>query len=286
MAKFITRFPLSHFDELVPLLMRCFPDFWEPRLARGMRSFPYDLKLFTAKLDGQMIGTVGIHDYQFLLDGMVTPCGGLSDVGVDPDFRGRGYARDLQEFALEYCRKHYWTSCPMMPLYTDKPSVYLSQGWQLYEPDRSREIRTEDFPKRRAFRLDTAKLRKDFLRLKSPLKTDEEKIVYAVMCIYQSGQQFDGKCMRSAKTWLELFAEPEHEWVLEQDTYYLYRKDRLLEAYSADPAHPVRAFVPVQGGHNENKLMVNLQCPDHPLIRKISDKIERKTLLFPIADTF
>ena len=286
MAKFITRFPLSHFDELVPLLMRCFPDFWAPRLARGMRSFPYDLKLFTAKLDGRMIGTVGIHDYQFLLNGFVMPCGGLSDVGIDPDFRGRGYARQLQEFALEYCRKNYWHACPMMPLYTDKPGVYLSQGWQLYEPDRSREIRTEDFPKRNAFRLDPSKMRKTFLRLKSPPENDEEKTAYAIRCIYRSGQQFDGKCMRSAKTWLELFAEPEHEWVLEKDTYYLYRKDRLLEAYSADPSHPVRTFVPVQGGHDSNKLMLNLQCPEHPQVRAVADAVKDRSLLFPIADTF
>jgi|GEM_PF-3577009 len=286
MARFITRFPLSHFDELVPLLMRCFPDFWKPRLARGMRSFPYDLKLFAAKLDGRLIGTVGIHDYQFLLDSTVIPCGGLSDVGIDPDFRGRGYARKLQEFALAYCRKNYSCGCPMMPLYTDKPGVYLSQGWQLYEPDRSREIRTEDFPKRKAFRLDPAKLRKSYLRGKTPPSGPEEQIVHAIRCIYQSGGEFDGKCMRSPKTWLELFAEPEHKWVLEKETYYLYRKDRLLEAYSADPSHPVRDFVPVQGGHNENKLMVNLQSSKHPLVRKIAAKIERKTLLFPIADTF
>ncbi len=214
------------------------------------------------------------------------PCGGLSDVGVDPDFHGRGYARKLQEFALEYCRKYYWSACPMMPLYTDKPAVYLSQGWQLYEPDRSREIRTEDFPKHDSFRMDISKLRKDFLRLKSPPKNLEEQTFYAIWCIYQAGQEFPGKCMRSAKTWLELFAEPEHEWVLKKDTYYLYRKDRLLEAYSADPSHPVRQFVPVQGGHNENKLMLNLQCPEHPHVRAVAEAVHHRALLFPIADTF
>ena len=285
MAKFITRFPLSHFDELVPLLMRCFPDFWEPRLKRGMRSFPYDLKLFTAKIGGRLIGTVGIHDYQFLLDGTVIPCGGLSDVGVDPDFRGRGYAGKLQDFAWEYCQKNYYC-CPMMPLYTDKPGVYLSRGWQLYEPDRSREIRTEDFPKRNTFRIDTAKLRREYLRLKSPPKTREEQIVHLIWCIYQSGQEFSGKCMRSEKTWLELFAEPEHEWRLEIDTYFLYRKDRLLEAYSADPGHPVCGFVPVQGGHNDNKLMIRLADSPDPLTVKIAAAVKNRTLLFPIADTF
>ncbi len=286
MAKFITRFPLSHFDELVPLLMRCFPDFWEPRLKRGMRSFPYDLKLFTAKIDGRLIGTVGIHDYQFLLDCAVIPCGGLSDVGVDPDFRGRGYAGELQDFAWEYCRKHY-CRCPMMPLYTDKPGVYLSRGWLLYEPDRSREIRTEDFPKHDVFRPDFRKIRKAVWQFRQPPENREEKIFRTILRIYRDGQPFDGKCMRSFKTWLELFAEPEHEWRLEDDvTYYLYRKDRLLEAYSADPRHPVREFVPVQGGHNGNKLMIRLADSTDRLTAKIAAAVKNRTLLFPIADTF
>lgn len=280
MPKFITKFPLSHFDELVPLLMRCFPDFWEPRLKRGMRSFPYDLELFCANLEGQRIGTVGIHDYQFLFDGIVTPCGGLCDVGVDPDFRGHGYARKLQEFALEYCRTHY-QYCPMMPLYTDKPPVYASCGWQLYEPDRSEEIRTEDFPKKNTFRLDASKLSREFLR-RCKTETTEDEVMYAIQHIYMQGREFNGKCVRSAKTWLELFAEPEHEWRLEDRTYFLYRKDRLLEAYSADPKHPVCQFIPVQGGHDSNKLMLNLQgCTG-----KLADTIGRKALLFPIADTF
>ena len=271
MAKFITRYPLSHFDELEPLLLRCFPAFWEPRLKRGLRSFPYDLKLFTAKLDGQMAGMVGIHNYQFLLNGRISICGGLSDVGVDPDFRGRGIARAMQDFALEYCRKKF--PCPMMPLYTDKPGVYLSRGWQLYEPDRTNEIRTEDFPKRNAFRLDHRKIRPG---------NPEWKIYLNILRIYREGQEFNGKCMRSSETWRELFAEPEHEWVLEENTWYLYRKDRLLEAYSADPDHPAREFVPVQGGHNENKLMLNLQTAG----QEITETIRSRRLLFPIADTF
>ncbi|MBO4631811.1 MAG: GNAT family N-acetyltransferase [Lentisphaeria bacterium] len=278
MTEFISRFPLSRFDELVPLLRRCFPEFWNPRLQRGLRTFPYDLRLFTAKLDGKLIGTVGIHDYQFLLNGKNLLCGGLSDVGIDPDFRGRGYARQLQDFALRYCRNNPEFNCPMMPLYTDKPGVYLSQGWQLYEPDRSREICTEDFPKRNAFRL-------EYNLLGSPGNPEHEKI-RLIQTIYREGQNFNGKCLRSAETWQELFREPEHEWELECDTYYLYRKDRLLEAYSANPSHPVRNFVPVQGGYGPNKLMLNLQCPEHELVREVVEEIRHSQLYFPIADTF
>ncbi len=270
----ITRFPLSHFDELEPLLVRCFPNFWKPRLKRGLRSFPYDLKLFTAKIDGRMIGTVGIHDYRFECCGKTMLCGGLSDVGIDPDSRGHGYARQLQEFALAYCRKNY-PDCPIMPLYTDKPGVYLSQGWQLYEPDRSREIRTEDFPKHDAFRLDHREI--------GIPGSEEHKIACRIRKIYRDGQQFNGKCIRSKETWLELFAEPEHEWVLEKDTWFLYRKERLLEAYSLDSDHPVRGFVPVQGGHNDNKLMICVQAGTGG---DIAGMVRKKSLLFPIADTF
>lgn len=63
----ISKFPLSHFQELIPLLLRCFPDFWQPRLALGFYSFPYDLKLFTGRLDDRLVACVGIHDYQVII---------------------------------------------------------------------------------------------------------------------------------------------------------------------------------------------------------------------------
>ena len=141
----ITEFSLSRFDELVPLLMRCFPDFWKPRLARGLRSFPYDLKLFTASLGEQMIGCIGLHDYTLEFNGKFFPCDGISDVAVDPEFRGNGYALQLQEFVLEYCRTNSVNG--FLPLYTDKPGVYSRLGWKLYESDRSTEIQAKDFPK-------------------------------------------------------------------------------------------------------------------------------------------
>ena len=286
MAKFIVKFPLSHFEELVPFLMRCFPDFWGPRLARGMRSFPYDLRLFVAKLEGRIVGSVGVHDYQFLFDGYVTPCGGLCDVAVDPDFRGRGYAFQLQEFALDFCRRYY-VYCPMMPLYTDKPGVYERLGWNLYESDRSAEIRTEDFPKGKdAFRLDFSKIGSSYLRGKKLPETEEENVMHAIRRLYMRGRNFEGKCMRSSKTWLEIFAEPSHEWVLHENTYFLYKNDRLLEAYSSDPEHPVSQFTPVHGGHDSNKLMLNLQCGENVTVRKLAAAVETGRLIFPVADTF
>ena len=165
--------------------------------------------------------------------------------------------------------------------YTDHPAV--TETMQCRALDRALDLmlRTEDFPKKNTFRLDASKLSRGFLRRCKP-ETPEDEVMYAIQRIYMQGREFNGKCVRSAKTWLELFAEPEHEWRLEDRTYFLYRKDRLLEAYSADPKHPVCQFIPVQGGHDSNKLMLNLQgCTG-----KLADTIGRKALLFPIADTF
>ncbi len=285
MKKSVAEFPLAHFEELIPLLMRCFPAFWGPRLARGVHSFPYDLKLFCMELDGQRMGTAGIHEYPFLFHGAAVSCGGLCDVGIDPDFRGHGYAGFLQEFALAYCRNHY-PHYPLVPLYTDKPAVYKSHGWQLYEPDRLLEIRAEDFPKSRAFCLNVPEESMDCLRMKRRPQSRDEEIMHAIQCIYAQGILFNGKCLRSAETWRELFSNPEHEWVLENQTYFLYRGPRLLEAYSTIPDHPSGRFIPAQGGYGSNKIMLNLQRSAEDRMDQLEETIERKALFFPIADTF
>ena len=283
MGKFITRYSLSRFDELVPLLMRCFPEFWEPRLKRGMRSFPYDLRLFTTRQDGQLIGCIGLHGYPFLLDDGIIECFGVSDVAVDPDYRGKGYAHELQKFVIDYCRKKDCSG--FMPLYTEKPGVYQRLGWRVYESDCSNEIRIEDFPKRKVFRLDPEKIRLSFLQGKGKAGTDEEVIAGTIMTIYSHGRSFPGKCIRSGKIWWELFADPEYQWQFEGDAYFLYRGDMLYEAYSSDPAHPVSAFTPKHGGHDSNKVMVNFVKNDHSKM-EISAAINDKSFVFPAADVF
>ena len=284
MADFITRFPLYRFDELVPLLMRCFPEFWEPRLKRGMRSFPYDLKLFTAELDFQRIGCIGLHDYSIEFEDTVIQGHGVSDVAVDPDHRGRGHALQLQEFVLKYCRRN--AANGFMPLYTEKPGVYTRFGWEIYESDRSSEIQTEKFPKKKTFRLDPGKLRLSFLRNGGMAKNPEEETAEQIQAIYRNGRTFPGKCLRSGKLWWELFADPEYEWQLEGDTYYLYRGEVLYEAYSSDPMHSVSGFTPRHGGHDSNKVMVNFAKICNPKEEELSAAVNEKTLIFPAADVF
>ena len=280
----IMEYPLNRFDELVPLLMRCFPDFWEPRLKRGLRSFPYDLKLFTAELDSRLFGCIGLHDYPFYMDDNVVRCYGVSDVAVDPDYRGKGYSHDLQRFVLEYSRNH--SESGFLPLYTDKPGVYRRLGWEVYESDRSSEIRTEDFPEKQTFRFDVGQIRLSFLRGGCSAETEAEKKASAIMELYRKGHRFNGKCERSGKTWWELFADPEYKWQLEENVYYLYRGEILYEAYSCDAAHPVSKFTPRHGGHDSNKVMVNFSKNNNQAENDISAAIESGTLIFPAADVF
>ena len=280
----IAEFPLSRFDETVPLLLRCFPDFWNPRLERGMRSFPYDLKFFTMELDSQRIGCVGLHFYHILINGNPVHCFGVSDVAVDPAFRGRGYSRELLKFVLEYSQEN--AVCGFMPLYTDKPGVYTGSGWSVYTSDRSSEIRTEDFPKKDVFHLDPGKLRLRFLQGECCAETPEEETASAIMKIYRNGKLFCGKTIRSGKTWLELFSDPEYEWRLEENVYFLYRGDILYEAYSVDTDHPVSCYTPRHGGHDSNKVMVNFSKTSNQTEETIAAGIRSGKIVFPAADVF
>lgn len=283
MKQSVTRYPLSRFDGLVPLLMQCFPDFWGPRLQRKLRSFPYDLRLFTAEIEGRLTGCIGLHGYPFLLGNSEIRCYGVSDVAVDPDFRGKGYSIELQQFVIAYCRKR--TDSGFLPLYTDKPGVYQRLGWRVYESDRTGEIRIEDFPKRNTFHLNYRKLRLSFLRGKGAALNEEERVAGKIMKLYRQGRTFPGKCLRSGKTWWELFADPEYEWLLEDDAYFLYRGDVLFEAYSTNPEHPVNAFTPRHGGHDDNKVMINF-VKNNQIKDDISAAVNAGTLVFPAADVF
>lgn len=281
----ITRFPLRRFRELVPLLMRCFPEFWAPRLAEKKYSFPYDLKLFAAYIDGKLMGCIGVHEYRFYLEGNIYSCGGVSDVAVDPDHRGRGYALQLQNFVLEYCKRNY-RSISLLPLYTDKPGVYTRLGWKVYESDPSTAVKSCDFPPGNVFKFRAPLL--DIRTLqgrKAPANEDERKALH-IMEIYNGGKVFNGKCCRSVKTWWELFTDSHHFWTLKDETFCLYREDILLETYSLTPGYEKLTFTPCHGGHDSNKVMVNLPRMKYESDRLLARALEERTFVFPAADVF
>lgn len=286
MEKFITRYNLAEFEKLIPLLMRCFPDFWTPRLAEGKYSFPYDLKLFAARLEGKLMGCIGVHDYPFFFEEQLCPCGGVCDVAVDPDCRGKGYAVKLQEFFMAYCQRNYKMTS-LMPLYTGKPGVYLKRGWKIYESDRSTEIPTELFPPEKTFKFESRRLSLPVLRGRKAPRNQEEEKARRIMELYLAGKKFNGKIFRSGKSWWELFADPKHHWRLEETSYFLYREDILIEAYSSSPDSPLSSFTPRHGGFEEgNKVMVNLPRVESGLDRKIASALETGSFIFPVADIF
>lgn len=274
----------KRFDELLPLLMRCFPDFWGPRLKQDKKSFPYDVHLYTAYLESQMIGCIGIHHYPFFLNTEDVSSYGVSDVAVDPDFRGKGYAREMLNFVLDFVHKN--TTEEFLPLYTDKPGVYTGLGWQVYESDRSTEISIRDFPKGKTFRFEH--VRDGIIHgYDHSAPTPEEQLALEIILLYvHQAHNFCGKCSRSAKTWIELLTDPEYEWQYDGTTCFLYRGDELYEAYSKDPNHPVTKFTPKHGGHDSNKVMVKLSKITNRKEEDIAAAIDQKRLVFPAADVF
>jgi hypothetical protein len=93
-------------------------------------------------------------------------------------------------------------------------------------------------------------------------------------------------CCRSAKTWWELFTDRNHFWTLQEDTYFLYRNGTLLEAYSTDPAHQVSLFTPLHGGHDSNKVMVNLPGKRYASDQLLAEALANGSFVFPAADVF
>ena len=125
------------------------------------------------------------------------------------------------------------------------------------------------------------------LRGRKAPRTQEELLAHRIMKLYLSGKKFNGKCIRSGKTWWELFADAKHLWRVTEDTYYLYRAETLLEAYSSNPVSPVNRFAPRHGGFEEdNKVMVNLPRLNTRTDGRIARALEEKSFIFPAADIF
>ena len=283
----ITPFPLQNFKRLLPLLTRSFPEFWGERLGRNLYSFPYDVELFTLERNGEILGCIGIHPYHFLLEGEKISCGGISDVAVIPEERGKGYAKMLLAFAEKRILEMYPSS--LIPLYTDKWQVYCSSGFREYCSNREKEIRTEDFPvKEEAFSFAPDVLELSLLSGERPPETEREKKALSIMQIYEKGKVFPGKCLRTPKFWQELFADPKNYFLPEADSFFLYRDGILLEGYSSGSAHKVNDYTPFRGGYNGNKVMIKFSSAGcsgsrELLLRKYADE---QKLIFPIADTF
>ena len=122
-------------------MLKCFPDFWTPRFADGNYAFPYDVKMFLLTVDGKKAGQTGYHPYSFLFGDTLRTTGGICDVGVLPEFRGKGYSKILLEFLCGKIIKKY--DPLFIPLYTDKPPVYTKMGFEVYYSNQDKKATGE-----------------------------------------------------------------------------------------------------------------------------------------------
>ena len=284
--------PGRYEEELHSVMLECFPDFWRPRFAAGNFAFPYDVKMFLFSLDGEKAGQGGFHPCAFAACGKVWETAGLCDVGILPSFRGKGYSRLLQKALCSRIRKRY--NPLFIPLYTDKPGVYAGEGFTVYSsrpdggflPEISEEkVRIQG----KRERLNASPLPLWVLRRKPLWKcTNEEMKKRRIHSLYCTGHTFPGKCVRSDAVWDELFRDGDSEWILGEDRYFLFRKGKLLEAYTSVKSDKINLFTPRHGGQDENKVMVKLCRKEgaNREERKLIGLLKKGEFVFPLTDVF
>ena len=262
METVIEKYDLTSFEDLKDLLLRNFPDFWNRRFAQGKYSFPYDLELFVLreKESRRMMGTVGIHDYKVLCDGETLLLAGVCDVGVDPDYRKQGLAGKMVAFVKEYAKQD--PAYCGMALYTEKPWAYYSSGFTVYEPVLPPEERFPSFA--------------DAEWISLAGKNMEDPLRRKILSIYEKSPAFPGKCVRSLKTWEEIFEEEKHCFRIQEQSFILRKEGRILEAYS-----PERSYC--DSGSFEEHILMTLPFKEEDLFARA---IREKRFLFPVADTF
>lgn len=204
----------------LPLLARCFPDYWENVAARNKR-FPFR-ELSFAALDeqGEPVGHVGIMLYT-VSDGHGgrLNMAGIASVAVDLACRGQGLATRLCLLAIEWAKKQ--GNIVSLPLYTGKFPVYAKSGWKIYEtamPQRA------TLPRQAASPLP--------LRPGCELTADEKDLIRR---LYHDGHDFPGKVCRGNGTeyndWPRIFAEPEYRFAVSPDAYAIICDQAVLEVY-------------------------------------------------------
>ena len=267
-------------EELHSVMLKCFPDFWTPRFAEENYTFPYDVKMYLLTINGQKAGQIGYHPYSFHFCGTLRTTGGICDVGVLPEFRGKGYSRLLLEFICGKIIKKY--DPLFIPLYTDKPPVYKKMGFEVYYsllPEK-----TASFPGEEKFRFSSPALPMAKL-VRKPLEkcTEEELKKLKIRFLYDKGTLFNGKCVRSNEVWDELFRDGDSEWILKEEEYFFFRKGEMLENYSIFGG----TCPPLHGGHDGNMVMLKLcRKAKNRQEKLLLEKIGKRELFFPLSDVF
>jgi len=86
---------------------------------------PYKHRWIIRSDQGTLIAHVGLHEKRIEVGGRSFAIGGICEVCVHPDFRGRGYVKAMLDCAHEWMASH---EIPFSLLFGD-PGVYASSGY-------------------------------------------------------------------------------------------------------------------------------------------------------------
>ena len=203
----------------LPLLARCFPDYWEQTAARN-KVFPFDEISFGAFLGEEIVGHCGIIPYT-ISDGAGRTFlfGGIASVAVAPEARGQGIARNLCLFAKDWAAENGYDS---LPLYTGKDRVYESAGWYGYTSTQPRQI---VFPS-------------EYLQNTSPKLCGSElpENARALFIDLYEKQDFCGKVLRGMNReylgWRRIFQDPAHRFAYGDGITAIFFDDTLAECFA------------------------------------------------------
>lgn len=277
-------------EAVFPLLAKCFPEHWAPRVARGEACFPLPVISTIAECDGVLVGHCGLLIFEFWLRSKLQKAAGLCSVAVDPDYQGLGIGGKMFDHALEYCQKN---QIFFSPLYTGVPRVYEKRGWQLYQlpaPKKNLQKKDNSLPSYQN-------------QLSEQQQNDIRKL-------YSNGFIFDGKVNRSELKWNALFANKNLYWCLTEDAYALVSKDGgnniLCEAYaqnncwdelptdgllfSLPSTHPLLANHDLANSAidiwHEEEIMVNIINAKSAEDAGLTIALAKHSLFFPLMDKF
>jgi GNAT superfamily N-acetyltransferase len=204
--------------EIFPLLAKCFPEYWAPRMEQGMTAFPFKLESIITELEGRIVGHIGLFQFPVHLGGGIFPAGGVVAVAVDPECRGMGIAGKMCGKLLDIYRER---KVFFSPLYTGLPKVYTRGGWNIYGQFKPYCITGE------------GKSENSVQIYKS---TVPENVQNKIMDIYVAGWNFDGKVVREKagvfNSWARLFGSQDYIWLVAGNSYALMNSENcLMEVY-------------------------------------------------------
>ena len=203
---------------VLPLLGRCFPEYWE-QIAATRKQMPFDEISFAAFSGEHPVGHCGVVVYR-VSDGAGSflTMGGIASVAVAPAFRGRKIAASLCETVADWAERE--PGMVSLPLYTGVFRVYESVGWRRFDPA------PPEFAGGRGRFIP--------LEWKPGAALDEAEKVRIAM-LYAAMPDYPGKVVRSLDghgitDWPRIFAEPGFSFAPTCDAYAIRSGETLAEA--------------------------------------------------------